>query len=81
MGIVALIGPKQTLVFFAKKNKIEGSAFFFGGFLLIIFGWFLFTTIGFGLQVYGIFKLFGSFIPTIFGRLQTMPVIGPFIRN
>lgn len=31
--------------------------------------------------MYGAWKLFGSFIPTIFGRMQTMPVIGPFIRN
>ena len=49
MGIVSLIGPKATLVFFSKKQRLVGSGCYFGGFLLIIIGWFLFTTVGFGL--------------------------------
>ena len=44
-----MIGPKHTLVFFSKKKSIEGSAFFFGGFFVIVIGWFMFTTIGFAL--------------------------------
>jgi len=31
--------------------------------------------------MYGIFLLFRSFIKTIFGYLQTLPVIGPILRN
>ena len=81
MGLVVLIGPKNTLVFFAKKNRIQGSACYFAGFLLIIIGWFLFTTIGFLLQMYGLFMLFGSFMPTMLNYAQTLPTIGPFVRN
>ena len=47
MGIVALVGPKNTFSFFAKKNKIKGSAFYFGGMIMIILGWPFFTLGGF----------------------------------
>ena len=47
MGLVVVVGPKFTVQFFMRKGKIVGSAFFFSGFILIIFGWFMFTTIGF----------------------------------
>ena len=48
---------------------------------MIIVGWFLFTTIGFLMQMYGLFLLFRQFMKTIFSFMQTMPVIGPFLRN
>ena len=47
MGLVVVVGPKFTLQFFMRKGKIVGSAYFFSGFILIIFGWVMFTTIGF----------------------------------
>jgi hypothetical protein len=47
MGVVSLVGPKNAVLFFAKKTKMMGSAFYFSGFVLIIIGWFMFTTIGF----------------------------------
>lgn len=81
MGLVALIGPQKTLVFFLKKKTRMGSVFFFGGMFLIILGWFLFTTIGFLCQVYGLWIMFRSFIPTLFSTMQTLPVVGPFLRN
>jgi len=81
MGLVALVGPKGTVGFFSRKGKIVGSAVFFGGFVLIVIGWFLFTTFGFGLQMYGLFLLFRDFIRVIFSYAQTLPVIGPIIRN
>jgi hypothetical protein len=81
MGVVSLVGPKNAAMFFAKKSKVVGSAFFFSGFLLIIIGFYFFTTIGFGLQMYGLYILFRSFIRTIFSYMQTLPVIGPCIRN
>ena len=81
MGVVSLVGPTNAAMFFAKKSKILGSAFFFSGFLLIMIGFYFFTTIGFFLQMYGIFQLFRSFIRTIFSYMQTLPVIGPCIRN
>ena len=69
LGIIALVGPYNTFLFFSKPSKRIGSAFFFGGFLLIIIGWFLFTTVGFGMQIYGLLMLFRSFIRTIFSYI------------
>ena len=81
MGIVALIGPQNTLGFFMKKSKVTGSAVYFLGLTMIIIGWRFMTTLGFLMQMYGIFLLFKSFIKTIFAYLQTLPVIGPFLRD
>ena len=81
MGVVALVGPKNTIMFFSKKTKIVGSAFYFAGFLMILLGFWMSTTIGFLLQMYGLYVLFRSFIRTIFSYMQTLPVIGPCIRN
>ena len=58
-----------------------GSAVFFAGFVMIIIGWFLFTTLGFLLQMYGLFLLFRDFTRVIFSYTQTLPVIGPLLRN
>ena len=54
---------------------------FFGGFILIVMGWFLFTTVGFVLQIYGLFLLFRQFLMTIFSFLKTLPVIGPILSS
>ena len=81
MGLVVLIGPKNTLVFFSKKTRIQASACYFGGFFLILIGWFMLTTIGFLLQMYGLIMLFGSFMPTVLSYAETMPHVGPIIRN
>ena len=80
-GVVALIGLRSTLMFFGKKSKLQGSVFYFLGFLLIIIGWYMFTLLGFISQMYGLFLLFRSFISTIFGYCQTLPVIGPFLSK
>ena len=47
MGLVVVVGPQNTISFFMRKGKVMGSAVFFIGFILIILGWFLFTTLGF----------------------------------
>ena len=73
MGLVTLVGPKNTGGFFLRRGKIVGSAVFFGGFLLILIGWFLFTTIGFCLQIYGLFLLFRDFVRVIF-RTRTIKI-------
>ena len=58
-----------------------GSAFYFSGVAMIILGWPFFTLGGFVLQMYGIFLLFRSFLKTIFAYMQTLPVIGPLLRD
>ena len=81
MGVVALIGPKNTVAFFTKKSKLTSSIVYFAGLFIIIIGWRMFTLLGFGLQLYGIFMLFRSFIKTLFAYCQTLPVIGPLLRD
>ena len=48
---------------------------------MIIMGWKFFNLFGFVLQMYGIFLLFRSFLKTIFAYMQTLPVIGPILRD
>lgn len=81
MGIVSLVGVQGTASFFCRKTKVVGSLFFFAGFAMIVIGWFFFTTIGFGLQMYGLFLLFRQFMSTVFSFMQTLPIIGPMLRN
>jgi hypothetical protein len=65
MGVVALVGFKNTITFFTRSSKIKGSVFFFLGLFMIVTGWYLFTLAGFVCQLYGIFLLFRSFLGTI----------------
>ena len=81
MGMISFIGPKNTIGFFIKSNKIKGSVFFFSGFLCIIIGWYMFTLLGFLSQIYGLFLLFKSFLSTIFSFCSQLPVIGPILRS
>jgi hypothetical protein len=81
MGLISLIGVKSTLMFFLRKSKMMGTGFFFLGFIMIIIGWPFFTIIGFCIEMYGIILLFKSFLPNIFMVSQTLPVVGPYIRN
>ena len=81
MGVISLIGLKPAFMFFGKKTKLLGSAFFFLGLVMIIIGWSLFTLLGFVAQLYGLYHLFRSFLTTIFAYCQTLPVIGPFLRS
>ena len=79
MGLIVVVGPQNTVSFFRRKGM--GSAFFFIGFILIIIGWYMFTTFGFLMQMYGLLLLFRDFTRVIFSYMQTLPVIGPIIRN
>ena len=81
MGVISLIGPQNAVMFFAKKSKIQGSVFYFLGFLLIMIGWYMFTSVGFLSQMYGLFLLFRSFLTTILAYAQTLPGIGPILRS
>lgn len=81
MGVVSLVGFKNTVSFFTRGTKIKGSIFFFAGLLLIILGWYLFTFVGFSLQLYGIFLLFRSFLSPILMYAESLPVIGGFLQK
>lgn len=76
IGLTIIIGPARTLLFFARKNKLKGSAAFGAGILLILLRW---PLIGFCVELYGIFILFGDFLGTIAAFARNTPVIGPYI--
>lgn len=76
IGLTIIIGPQKTLLFFARKQKAKGTAAFFAGLTLILMRW---PLIGFLVELYGIFILFGDFLGTIAGFATNIPVIGPYI--
>jgi hypothetical protein len=74
--LTIIIGPSKTFLFFARKQKLKGTAAFFAGLTLILIKW---TFIGFIVEAYGIAVLFGDFLGTIAGFARGLPVIGPYI--
>ncbi|KAK1759397.1 vesicle transport protein [Echria macrotheca] len=76
IGLTIIIGPQKTAVFFARKQKLKGTAAFFGGLALILLRW---PLIGFLIELYGIMVLFGDFLGTIAGFATGIPIIGPYI--
>ncbi|KAE9370663.1 Got1 family protein [Stipitochalara longipes BDJ] len=76
IGLTIIIGPQKTALFFARRQKLKGTAAFFAGLFLILMRWAL---IGFLVELYGIFILFGDFLGTIAGFARNIPIIGPWI--
>jgi len=70
-GISALLGITKTAKFFFKPEKLRGSAFFFGGFFIIIWGW---AILGILLQAYGVWCLFSAFLPNLVSSIRLTPV-------
>lgn len=66
------------MVFFARRQKLKGTAAFAAGILLILLRW---AFVGFVVELYGIFVLFGDFLSTIAGFANNIPVIGPYIAK
>jgi len=58
IGLTIIIGPQKTALFFARRQKWKGTLAFFSGLVLILMRWAL---IGFLVELYGIFILFGDF--------------------
>lgn len=76
IGLTIIIGPQKTALFFARRQKLKGSAAFFGGLALILLRW---PLTGFLVELYGIMVLFGDFLGTIAGFARNLPVVGPYI--
>ena len=76
IGLTIIIGPQKTALFFARKQKLKGTAAFFGGLALILLRW---PLVGFVVELYGIVVLFGDFLGTIAGFARGVPVVGPWI--
>jgi len=76
IGLTIIIGHQKTMLFFARRQKLKGTAAFFGGLTLILIRW---PLIGFLIELYGILILFGDFLGTIAGFARNIPVVGPWI--
>ena len=55
-GITAIIGPRSTLLFFMRREKIRGTICFLGGILLVFFKW---PFVGIAVEIFGFLNLFG----------------------
>jgi len=78
VGISLLLGPQRTFLFFARKQKWRGSLAFLVGITLILLRW---PLVGFLVEIYGIFVLFGEFFKTIAGFAYGVPVVGPYLAK
>ena len=67
-GVVLVIGIQNTTMFFFKRYR--GALCFLGGMILVLFGY---SILGMGIEIFGIFNLFGNFFPMIWSAVQAMP--------
>ncbi|KAF7976064.1 hypothetical protein HWV62_7609 [Athelia sp. TMB] len=82
-GLTLIIGPQKTFFFFARKEKLRGTACFIGGILLVFFKW---PFVGVIVETFGFLNLFGDFFPVILTFLRQLPFVGnllslPYIRD
>ncbi|KAI7867149.1 vesicle transport protein [Spinellus fusiger] len=77
-GITAIIGPKNTVAFFTRREKLRGTACLAGGIFLVLSKY---PFLGFILEIFGILNLFGDFFPVVFGFVKRLPVIGPILSQ
>lgn len=76
VGLTLIIGLQKTVLFFARRQKIKGTAAFVTGIALILFRW---PLVGFCVELYGILVLFGDFFSTAAGFAANIPVVGPYL--
>merc|ERR1712152_123099 len=57
-GLAFVIGLERTFRFFFQYHKVKGSAAFFGGILIVLFGW---PILGMIVEAYGFIVLFSGF--------------------
>lgn len=78
LGLTLIIGPQKTVVFFARRQKLKGTAAFVAGIVLILVRW---PFVGFLVEMYGMLILFGDFFSTIGGFAGNIPIVGPYIQQ
>ena len=71
-----MIGLKRTSLFFIDKDKIKGTAAFFGGILVLLLGW---PILGMIIEMYGFVALFGGFFPMAIKFLRCVPVVSTIL--
>jgi len=76
-GLAFVIGLERTFRFFFQWHKAKGSAAFFGGIVVVLFGW---PIIGMCVEAYGFVVLFSGFFPVAINFLRRIPVIGSLLN-
>ena len=76
-GLTLIIGLQKTAIFFARRQKWKGTAAFTAGIILILLRW---PLVGFLIELYGIFVLFGDFFATIGSFAGNIPIVGPYLQ-
>ena len=61
-GVTLIIGPQKTFYFFARKQKLRGTACFIGGILLVFIKW---PVIGMIVETFGFLNLFGCVLSVL----------------
>jgi len=75
-GLACVIGLERTFRFFFQWHKARGSTAFFGGILVVLFG---FPLIGMLIELYGFVVLFSGFFPVAINFLRRVPVVGTIL--
>eukprot|EP00934_Nitzschia_sp_Nitz4_P007157 Nitzschia sp. Nitz4//scaffold152_size53828//17730//18685//NITZ4_006738-RA/size53828-augustus-gene-0.96-mRNA-1//-1//CDS//3329537190//7147//frame0 len=78
VGMVLSLGPGKTAGYMFQPQKARATISGCLGFLLVMMGWPLFGII---LEVFGFLNLFGNMFPVAWALLQTIPGIGPLLRQ
>jgi len=76
-GLAFVIGLERTFRFFFQRHKLRGSTAFFGGILIVLFGW---PLVGIIIETYGFIVLFSGFLPVAVNFLRRVPVLGTFLN-
>ena len=69
-GLGVLLGPQGLYRFFSPQKKLKGTVCFFGGFLIIVWGY---SFIGFVIQMIGAWFLFAAYLANVIQWLRMVP--------
>lgn len=78
LGLTLIIGLQKSVLFFARRQKLKGTMAFAIGIILILLRW---PLVGFMIELYGIFVLFGDFFAYVGSFAGNIPVFGPYIQR
>ncbi|KAI9001945.1 Got1/Sft2-like family-domain-containing protein [Gaertneriomyces semiglobifer] len=70
-GITFLLTPSRTVAFFSRRDRLSSTACFLSGIVLVLIRW---PFVGLVLEVFGVFNLFGPFLPTVLGFMKGLLV-------